>query len=134
MIEPNQQYREEFSYTQQQVEEFARFSGDTNPIHLDTGYAAGTAFKKPIMHGMIGAGVISRVFGIKFPGIGSIYMSQHLEFKRPMFVDVVYEVVIRVKAVQPEKHIATFTTEIIDKTTGKVCISGEAQLMNKEKV
>jgi len=134
MIQPEQQYREEFVYTQEQVKEFARFSGDNNPIHLNAEYAAATPFKKPIMHGMIGAGVISRVFGIKFPGEGTIYMSQLLEFKRPMFVDVVYEAVITVKSVDREKHTGIFTTEVIDKATSKVCISGEAHMMNKEKI
>ena len=86
------------------------------------------------MHGMIGARIISRVFGIKFPGEGTVYLSQQLDFKRPMFVDVLYEVVITAKEVNREKHMATFTTEIIDKATGKVCTGGEAQVMNKEKI
>jgi len=134
MIEPGQQHREEFIFNQNQVNEFARITGDTNPLHFDAEYAATTPFKKPIMHGMIGAGIISRVFGIKFPGEGTVYLSQQLDFKRPMFVDVLYEVVITAKEVNREKHMATFTTEIIDKTTGKVCTSGEAQVLNKVKI
>jgi len=134
MIEPGQQYREEFIYSQYEVNEFARITGDTNPLHFDAAYAATTPFKKPIMHGMIGAGIISRVFGIKFPGEGTVYLSQQLEFKRPMFVDVLYEAVITAKEVNREKNIGTFITEIIDKTTGKVCTSGEAQVLNKTKI
>ncbi len=134
MIEVGQQHYEKFIFTQSEVNEFARITGDTNPLHLDEAYAAETPFKKPIMHGMLGAGLFSRVFGIKFPGQGTIYLSQQLDFKRPMFVDVIYEAVITVKEVNREKHTALFTTEIIDKVTGKICTSGEAQLMNKEKI
>jgi acyl dehydratase len=119
MIEVGQQYHEKFMFTQAEVNEFARITGDINPIHLDEAYAAQTPFKKPIMHGMLGAG---------------LFLSQQLDFKRPMFVDVMYEAVITVKEVNREKHTALFTTEIIDKATGKICTSGEAQLMNKEKI
>jgi acyl dehydratase len=134
MIEVGQQYHEEFMFTQQEVNEFARITGDTNPLHFDETYAAETQFKKPIMHGMIGAGIFSRVFGIKFPGKGTVYLSQQLDFKRPMFVDVLYEAVITVKEINRDKHTALFTTEIVDKYTKKVCTSGEAQVMNKEKI
>jgi acyl dehydratase len=134
MIDIGQEYREEFVFNQQQVNEFARVTGDTNPLHYDAEYASTTPFKKPIMHGMIGAGIISRIFGIKFPGEGTVYLSQHLDFKRPMFVDVVYEAVVKVKEVNREKHVATFSTEIIEKATGKVCTSGDAQVMHKEKI
>jgi acyl dehydratase len=134
MIEIDQQHREEFIYSQDQVAAFANVSGDTNPIHLDAEYAANTPFQKPIMHGMIGASVISRVFGIKFPGEGTIYMGQSLAFKRPMFVGVVYEAVITAKELNREKHTGIFTTEVLEKATGKVCISGEAQVLNKEQI
>jgi acyl dehydratase len=134
MVNEGDQYREEFSYSQKHVDDFARLCGDTNPIHLDAEYAATTAFKKPIMHGMIGGSVISRVFGITFHGGGFIYVSQLLDFKRPMFVDTTYEIIVTVKHVDREKHIATISTEIFDKAMNKLCIGGEAKLLHKDKI
>jgi 3-hydroxybutyryl-CoA dehydratase len=34
---------------------FAGVSGDTNPVHLDADFAAGTMFKERIAHGMLSA-------------------------------------------------------------------------------
>ncbi|HZZ87825.1 MAG TPA: MaoC/PaaZ C-terminal domain-containing protein, partial [Caulobacteraceae bacterium] len=35
------------------LDAFAQVTGDTNPVHLDEAYAAGTAFKGRIAHGML---------------------------------------------------------------------------------
>ena len=116
------------------MEAFARVTGDSNPLHLDAEYASATPFKKPIMHGMMGAGIFSRIFGVQFPGNGSVYMGQTIDFKRPMYTGVVYEVIITVKSIDAGKYTAVFSTEIFDKTTGKICTTGEAKIMNKEKI
>lgn len=129
-LKVGQTYTKEFNYSQEMVNEFARISGDNNPIHLDPTYAATTIFKKPIMHGMIGAGAISSIIGTQM--VGSIYMSQNLSFRRPMYVDNTYEAVVTVKDINMEKHIATLTTDILEKATAKPCLIGEATILNKE--
>jgi len=70
--------------TQDDVAQFARLTGDTNPVHLDQAYAAETPFKRRIVHGMLTAGYISTVLGTKLPGEGAIYMSQTLKFLAPV--------------------------------------------------
>jgi acyl dehydratase len=40
-------------FTQADFDEFARLSGDDNPIHVDPGYAAGTRFGATVAHGML---------------------------------------------------------------------------------
>ncbi len=129
-LEIGSEFKKEFNYNQEMVNDFARISGDNNPIHLDPIYAATTIFKKPIMHGMIGAGAISSIIGTKM--VGSIYMSQNLSFRRPMYVDNTYEAVVTVKEINAEKHIATLTTDILEKSIGKPCLIGEATILNKE--
>jgi acyl dehydratase len=133
-IEQGTTYTHEFSFTQDEVVKFAEVTGDKNPVHLDAAYAAGTMFKKPIMHGFLGGSVFSKVFGTLFPGEGTIYLKQSMAFMRPMFVDVAYEVKMTVKEVNKEKHRATVETIIADKATGDVVISGEATVMNVEKI
>ncbi|MFF2024240.1 SDR family NAD(P)-dependent oxidoreductase [Streptomyces sp. NPDC058171] len=43
----------EFHVTEQDVLRFAAASGDVNPLHTDTGYAARTSFGAPIAHGAL---------------------------------------------------------------------------------
>jgi 3-hydroxybutyryl-CoA dehydratase len=63
---------------------FAELTGDTNPIHLDEEYAAATAFKGRIAHGALTASYVSTVLGTMLPGPGAIYISQSLNFRRPV--------------------------------------------------
>lgn len=87
----NKTFSTNFSFSQQDVTDFARVTGDNNPVHLDEEFASKTIFKTRIMHGMLGACVFSKVFGTLFPGEGTIYLSQSVNFLKPMYVDVIYE-------------------------------------------
>jgi 3-hydroxybutyryl-CoA dehydratase len=76
--------------TDTDVSLFAAVTGDFNPVHFDPVYAAGTHFKEPIAHGMIAAGLVSAVLGMKLPGPGTVYLQQTLNFLAPVMVgDVV---------------------------------------------
>jgi acyl dehydratase len=134
MIELNAEFQHEFQYSQADVELFAKVTGDNNPVHLDAAYAATTMFKKPIMHGMLSAGIFSKVLGTMFPGEGTIYLSQSLAFKRPMYVDTPYVAIFKAIDVNKEKHRATIQTQVIDKATGDITVEGEAKVMNLTKI
>jgi acyl dehydratase len=126
-------FEEPFKITQEEVQRFADLTGDNNPIHLDAAYAATTSFKKPIIHGMLGATIFTRVLGTQFPGFGSIYLKQTLEFLRPMFVETDYKAIFKIQSINPDKHIAEISTEIVDATTKKVVTRGVATMINQEK-
>ena len=130
----NAVHRSVFRFSQTDVIDFARVTGDTNPLHLDADYAATTPFKRPIIHGMLGASIFTKVLGTEFPGYGSVYLSQTMEFLRPMFVDTDYEAVFTVKSINSEKHTAEILGELRDAQTGKVTTRGVATLMHREKI
>lgn len=133
-VKQNDIFSHIFSFTQEEVIAFAKVTGDANPIHLDSEYAAQTIFKQPIMHGFLGGSIFSKVFGTLFPGEGTIYLKQSMEFLRPMFVDTEYEAVFTVKEIQAEKHKALIETIIKDRNTQKDTIKGEAWVMNKSRI
>ncbi|MFL0163108.1 MaoC family dehydratase [Aquirufa salirivi] len=126
-------YEIEFSFNQEQVNDFCKISGDFNPLHWDESFAAQTVFKKPIIHGALIASVFSRVMGMEFPGQGSVYLSQLSEFKRPLFVDLVYQAKFTVSSIDPVKHTAEIQTQVFDKERGKLMVDGIAKAMNIEK-
>ena len=134
MIENNQVYTHSFKFTQDDVNRFAQVTGDNNPVHTDAAFAATTMFKRPIMHGMLGASLFSKVFGTLFPGSGTIYLKQSLSFLKPMYVDVDYEAVFTVKEIIKDKNRAVIETLIRDKNTGNNVTSGEATVMNVDKI
>ncbi|HEV7348289.1 MaoC family dehydratase [Telluribacter sp.] len=129
----NTSFSHAFRFTQADVEAFAQVTGDNNPLHLDSDFAAATPFKRPIIHGMLGASVFTKVLGTEFPGFGSVYLKQTIEFMRPMFVDLDYEAVFTIISINPDKHTAEISTEIFDVLTRKLTTRGVATLMHREK-
>ncbi len=121
-------YEETFSISQEEVNEFARLSGDTNPVHVDAAFAATTIFKKPVVHGIFVASVFSRIMGAKFPGYGSIYLSQTLDFKRPVYPGETYRVEVKIAEIDP-KGRARLATTIAHAESGKVVLNGEAMAL-----
>ena len=123
-------YTARFRFSQADVDRFAEVTGDLNPIHSDPAYAATTFFKRPIMHGFLSGSIFSRLLGMHFPGAGTIYVSQELQFKKPMFVDTEYEAELTVLELRPERHLATIATRIHDVERNEVTLSGMAVIMN----
>ena len=65
-------------------------------------------FKERIAHGILSAGYISALFGMKLPGPGSIYISQTLNFKGPVKIDDSVETTVKLVELIPEKRRAKF--------------------------
>ena len=72
--------------TKEDINKFIDLTGDDNRLHNDEDFASQTQFKKPIVHGMLGASFISTVIGTKLPGDGALWFSQSLEFLIPVRV------------------------------------------------
>ena len=107
------------------VRRFAEIVGDLNPVHLDEEFAAGSFFKKRIVHGAFLGGLISKVLGMDFPGQGTIYISQNSVFKRPVYTDTTVRVEVKVTQVIPEKRRLVLDTNVLN-SEGKVCLEGSA--------
>lgn len=106
---------------------FAGVSMDTNPLHLDEQYASSTRFGGRIAHGMLGASLISAVFGTKLPGPGAIYVSQNLRFKAPVRIGDTLVATVTATELEPERRRVGFSTRVTVGDT--VVIDGEAVLM-----
>lgn len=132
-VEQGQSYKHELSYTQEQVNEFIKISGDNNPIHYSEEYASNTRFKKPIIHGFLSASIFSRIFGTMFPGEGTIYLSLNLNFLKPMYVNTKYIATVEIKEIWSEKHQCSVITKIEDEA-GVETVSGESIIYHKERI
>ena len=72
--------------TERLVQDFAEWSGDMNPLHVDADYAQTTRFHRRVVHGMSFASLFSRLIGMELPGRGALWTSQSFEFSKPVFV------------------------------------------------
>lgn len=73
--------------TESMVNEFAKISGDYNPLHMDANYAQTTKFEKRVCHGLLLASFFSQLIGMYLPGKNALYMSQTLNFISPCYVN-----------------------------------------------
>jgi len=119
----------EVQITDAMVRDFAKLTGDFNPIHLDDAFAATTRFKRRIAHGMIAAGLISRAIATELPGAGAVYLGQTLKFTAPVFIDEVITIELKVKAIREEKNILTLDTICRRKSDGSTVLEGEATVL-----
>ena len=117
----------EHRVTDADIQAFSALSGDRNPVHLDSAYAAGTIFKDRIAHGIMTASYISTIFGMKLPGPGAIYVSQTLNFKGPVKIGDLVEARVTLQELIPGKRRALFSCEC--KVREKTVLAGDAILM-----
>lgn len=114
--------------TERDVELFGEITNDYNPAHFDSEYAKGTMFKKRISHGMFVGSLFSKVFGMDLPGQGSIYLSQSLRFRRPVFFEDEITASVKVVSIDEVKNRVKFECTATNQND-EVVIIGEAELM-----
>ena len=111
------------------IKRFAAATGDYNPIHFDDASASKSGFSKRIAHGSILNGFLSKVFGTEFPGAGTIYVSQELSFKKPIYIGATLELTVTVDSVIGDK---IFMETIFRGDGSEVLAIGNAVLMKNQ--
>jgi len=107
---------------------FARISTDYNPAHVDFDYAKKSFFGKQIVHGMLVASLFSSIFGVKLPGLGSIYTKQSLKFTKPVYFGDEITASVTVKEINIEKNRVLFDC-VAKNQNEEIVIIGEAEIM-----
>jgi len=83
--------------------EFARLSGDWNPLHTNAEYAARTPFERPVLHGAYLGGLLSRLAGMVLPGEKCLLYGLALRFNTPVIPPVQMKVVGTLAEGTPER-------------------------------
>ena len=125
--------------TEADIVNFACFSWDTNPLHVDVEFAKNTPFGRPIAHGVC---VLSMFTGLQsktgiIEGSAVALLGLNWRFKAPVFAGDTISAVIRVKEKResrkrPDAGIVTFDVRIMNQRK-EVVQEGEIVLMIKKK-
>jgi acyl dehydratase len=110
------------------VRTFADVTGDDNPIHVDADYAAAhSRYERPIVHGVLLLGLISKVLGRDFPGHGSVAVGISCRFLRPVPVGSEVDVEVKVsEKIESRKWIKVRVYVYLD---GKTVLGGEGTVI-----
>ncbi|VVB83550.1 MaoC like domain protein [uncultured archaeon] len=112
--------------TADNLNEYAKLTGDFNPLHCDEEYAKKTIFKGRIIHGMLAGSLFSTLVGMMCPGKRNLYLSQSLNFKRHIYPNSELTVKGVIKNKIDSMKIIVLGTEIL--VDGKIVINGEAKV------
>ena len=108
--------------------DFAKISGDFNPLHMDEQFAKKSKFGRRICHGMLLSSFFSRLVGMYLPGKNALYFSQNLNFVEPCFIGD--KIIVKGEVI--DKSEATRMIKIkttIKNREGRVLIEGTAQVV-----
>lgn len=119
-------YEFERTITYADVLGFAELTGDHNPLHVDQEFGAQSQFRRNVVHGMLVGSLFSNLVGMYCPGKNALYVSQTLQFRKPVF----YGDHVMVRGTVMAKHDAlrmiVMRTEIM--CEGEVVVDGEAKV------
>jgi len=117
--------------TNEDIQIFAIMSGDINPAHVDAEYAQSDMFRGIIGHGMWGGSLISTVLGTQLPGPGTIYLSQSLQFKKPVAIGDTLTATVTAKEKKPKNRI--LFSCLCTNQKKETVIEGEAEVIAPRK-
>jgi acyl dehydratase len=110
--------------SQEDVDAFAKLTGDHNPIHKVWDR---TSDHPVIVHGALLNGLISGVIGTKLPGPGTMVVSQTLHFPHPCYMGE--EVTVTVEITSVRKLIVCRFSCTVNRENRIIVLHGEAKLI-----
>ena len=73
--------------TQARIDDYAKASGDFNPIHIDQEFATKSHFGRTIAHGMLIAAVVSDLMSENFSDSWAEYGKLKVRFRAPVYAE-----------------------------------------------
>jgi len=127
MFTVGEKYKDRFLITQEIVSNFADFSSDYNPIHVDAAYAKQHGYSRQVSHGVIQLVFLSKIIGMDFPGAGAMWMKQTVNWLLPVLVGDSIEIILTVKHYSYSTKILILLVEIFNQQNKRV-MTGESQV------
>ena len=97
------------TFTVDDVEAYARITGDHNPLHFDPDFAARTRPGARIVHGGLTTGLFNALVAEVLPGPGSVFLHQEWDYPAPAYIGDTVTAEAEVTAARADKPITTLT-------------------------
>lgn len=126
-LEVGMSHETQHTISEDDVQMFAKVSGDYNPIHMDDAYAKKTPFGQRIAHGALTASYISGILGNDLPGPGAVFTDLEMRFRRPVFIGAT--VTARAEITEMNERGNRVTLKVVCSVEGKPVVTGQAKVM-----
>jgi len=124
-IEVGQTASRSATFSVEDVELYARLSGDRNPLHFDPDFVARTRFGRLLVQGGLTTGVLHALVAMDLPGPGTVFLSQSFRFTAPVFVGDTVTAEARVVSIHPSKPVTQLAIRVV-RQDGELVLEGEA--------
>ncbi len=117
--------------TEEEIETFAKLTGDRNPLHFDDAFARSIGFDGRIAHGMLTSSILSALLGMDIPGPGAIYLEQRVRYLDAVYPGQTITGELEVTKVRPDKPVVTLAARIV-REDGTLVAEGEVVVLLRE--
>jgi 3-hydroxybutyryl-CoA dehydratase len=118
-----------FSVSAADMAAFRLLSGDHNPLHHDSHFAAARGFDAPVVYGGLLVAKVSGLLGSALPGSGCVWQSMRLDFRAPLYVGRQAKLTGEVTHANPELGLWRIALAIREGST--LIAQGEAQAIRR---
>lgn len=118
----------ERTFSQNDFDEFARISGDKNPIHVDAAFSASTGFGRNVAHGLLICTVLRGLCGQLLPNAKQLF--QEVKFTAPTFADEV--MLFSAEVVENKTNTVRFSLLVKRLIDGIVTCEGQTIMQSAE--
>jgi len=101
---------------------------DTNPLHIDDGYARAHGFTGRVAHGAILNGFISHFVGVEFPGKNSLLQSVQIQYKAPNYIGDTIALEAKVTQKVDALKVVVLTIHILNRTQNTTSAQATVQV------
>ncbi len=95
------------TFSADDVELYARITGDRNPLHFDPEFAAARRPGRLIVHGGLTTGLFNALVAEVLPGPGSVFLHQEWDYPAPAYIGDMVTAEAEVVAARADKPITT---------------------------
>lgn len=111
--------------TENHVKSFAELSGDYNPLHFDSDFAAKTKFGQLVVQGGLTTGLLHALVAMDMPGPGTVFLSQDWKFTAPVFIGDTITAEAEILSVHEKKPVTQLKIAV-KRQDGETVLEGEA--------
>ena len=123
---------EEFSFEKKissnDVDMFARLTGDNSPLHMEDRFARKRGFKSRVVHGGLLVGCISQLVGVYFPGENSVIQTLNIKFSHPAYIGDVLKIHSIIDQISESMGTIILKLAITNQNTGQVLLKSKVQV------
>lgn len=104
-IHPGDSASDVWHVKEKEITEFAKLSGDYNPLHMDGDYARRAGYRGQVAHGFLLGAKFSGLLGTKLPGKRCLLLEQGISYPNPIILGDHIALRVEVKSVHSELAI-----------------------------